>query len=79
MKTFVGSGFVMTLLFAGACGSRQSAATGGTAGDGAGGSGWTAGAGGGATGGSGGSATAGGLGGAAWLTPPTVPAALAVP
>jgi hypothetical protein len=33
----------------------------------------------GAAGGSGGTVAAGGLGGAAWLTPPTIPAALAVP
>ena len=73
MKTFIGSGFVMTLLFAGACSSSQSAAPGGAAGDGASGSGWTAGGGtaggdtsgaGGAIGGSSG-AGAGGSGGTA--------------
>jgi len=72
MKRFIESGFVVTLLFAAACSSRQS----GSAGDQPGGRGDD---GAGAAGGAGGTVTAGGLGGAAWLTPPALPPALAVP
>jgi hypothetical protein len=90
MKTFIGSGFVMTtLLFVGACSSSGPAAIGNQSG-GTWGSAGAAGTGdaiggtygtstGGAAGGSGGAVTGGGLGGAAWLTPATIPPALAVP
>jgi hypothetical protein len=84
MKTIISSGFVATLLVASSCSTsgpiRTGEQPGGTWGGGGGAAGGTYGAGAAsAAGGSGGTVAAGGLGGAEWLTPPTIPAALAVP
>jgi hypothetical protein len=84
MKTIISSGFVATLLVAGSCSSsgpvRAADQSGGTWGGGGDAVAGTYGAGAaGAAGGSGGTVTAGGLGGVDWLTPPTIPPALAVP
>jgi len=75
MKRLIESGFTVTLLLAAACSSSQAGRKADSGGS------WGGGgiAGGGTTGGAGGTAMGGGLGGAAWLTPPAVPAALAVP
>src|SRR4051812_28659582 len=73
-------GGVTLLLLAVGCssGSGGSPGTGGAGGRG-GAAGGGAGTGGSATAGAAGTATGGSAGGAAWLTPPTVPATLAVP